>query len=265
MKWRWAFLVILTLSLGAVLVWQHRSLVALNDTIEAARRSLAQKKIDRGNEKAASERSLLAADQVALHADRAVVLSLRRELDAIRQRAVHPAQTRVTQGSQELAIVPPSLADVPISYLDWRNVGADSPEAAIETTLWAAAGGDTEVMASLFDLDASVRQRSEELLKSLPDDFQSQFSTVEQFVAFMTVRDVPLGSAQIMRKSHRADGEMLAIKLINQDGDAKMLHLTTRQVGNAWKLVVPESAIDHYFAFVQGQMPSGSQGLAPKL
>ncbi len=72
------------------------------------------------------------------------------------------AEAKESGASDEL-----TMTNATLPMKNWRNVGRETPVAAIETILWTAAGGDTEALAGMLRLTASARQKAEEILGQL--------------------------------------------------------------------------------------------------
>lgn len=191
-----------------------------------------------------------------LRADHAAIPSLRAEIDAMRERvrlaaekSAAPSPERFTVGSK-------------VSAADWKNAGMATPRAALETVLWAAAGGDIDTFAGcLFLGEGRLRQPAAALLESLPADKRAQYGTPERLVAFLAIRDVPLGAAQVVEWNEIGGATPHAIAqllLSAPDGTTKGSNLWFTSQGAGWKLVVPDRAIAQYAAMLKG--PSAAAG-----
>lgn len=138
----------------------------------------------------------------------------RREQDRLRALQPSDAELKVLRraGSEharfkaalaaEAATAPTSSAKLDLGdwrpATSWRNRGQATPTAALETALWAAAGGDIETLKNLLSIGADTRQKAEGLLARLPADARARYATVEDLIAEMTVKNVPLGAAQLV-------------------------------------------------------------------
>lgn len=81
---------------------------------------------------------------------------------------------------------------------EWRNCGQATARAAVETTLWAAAGGDVAALQRLLLFAEPVREQAAALLARLPAAARAHYHSAEQLVAEFTVRNIPLGQAQLV-------------------------------------------------------------------
>ncbi|ACB77476.1 hypothetical protein [Opitutus terrae] len=149
----------------------------------------------------------------------------------------------------------------------WANRGRATPHAAVETALWAAAGGDLATFEATLELDESARAPAQDLLARLPASVRSTYPTPEALVASVTMKNIPLAEAQIVW-SHEPDSDRAAIGVLlhhpegaqakpdpNVSGsspppalaDNPRLSLATLMLhrsASGWRLVVPASAIE---------------------
>ncbi|ACB73370.1 hypothetical protein [Opitutus terrae] len=140
----------------------------------------------------------------------------------------------------------------PMQASAWNNAGRGSPEAVLETALWAAAGGEVETLADTLLLDAEARTRAETLLASLPPAVRATYRTPERLVALLTAREVPLGSMQFIARMERGADVLLRVRLQQPDGSAITKSLVARGGPGDWRLVVPAGAISHFEAVLRG-------------
>jgi hypothetical protein len=151
----------------------------------------------------------------------------------------------------------------------WSNHGQATPRAAVETALWAAAGGDVTAMQSLLELDAAARNKAEKLLEQLPPGARNSYATPEALIASVTMKNIPLTEAQIAW-FHESDHDHAAIGVLLGNSDrlpeaaiaipagkldnsppalsdnrnTRMALLALHRSGSGWRLVVPASAVD---------------------
>lgn len=189
-----------------------------------------------------------------LRADRAAVARLRRELsemEAAEKNNPPPPPAAPAPAASE-------PAPRPIPSAAWKNAGRATPAAALETALWAAVGGDIDVLASTLVLGPEARRRAEAVLAGLPPEMRVQYATPEKFAALFTARDVPL-DASLTLNPIKGDNENEALLRIRLTGsqtvagktalvESKSTLLSLRRFDDGWKLQVPEAAIEKYAA-----------------
>ena len=248
------FLGLLTL-LGVLIAggwaWQQRTTTALR--AELGRR-----------QRAATEDGNLKAEHAGL---------LGRQVppeELARRRAEHEAWTNLAgeiatlrnrlEAKKPAAVASPSpiqarsLKEASLTRGEWRNAGQETPAAAFETVLWAAASGEVEELAAGLELDDATRGKAAAIFNRLPPALQREVGTPGQLVALLTARDVPLGSAWIMGQFDMRPNETRVVaQLADPEGNKRDLLFTLREREGRWRLVVPPQVMTKYAAFLQGE------------
>jgi hypothetical protein len=139
---------------------------------------------------------------------------------------------------------------VPVSA--WRNAGRATPEAALETALWAAATGEVDALAQLLLLEPDARQRAQALLDRLPESARAQYATPERLIALLTAKQIPLGAMQLVAAMPQGDDtRLLRVRLHSPEGWARTTSVAARGAPGDWRLVVPGPAVDRLAAQLQ--------------
>ena len=180
------------------------------------------------------------------------------------RRAVASVATRESEST-----APSSLASGAwLASEAWRNRGNMSAAAAIETLLWAAAGGDLAMLQKILLLDDATRQAGATLFARQPTLAQ-RFGGPEQLVAAFTTKSIPLGKARLdleqsgsdkvnayLTLKSREDAAATAMAKttdsasdrtppsLPEDTATKLRILTVRRDLDGWRVIVPPSAID---------------------
>jgi hypothetical protein len=152
----------------------------------------------------------------------------------------------------------------------WTNRGQATAPAAVETALWAAAGGDVSSLATLLELDEATQRKAADLLAKLPAEARSAFGSPEQMIAIATMKNIPVTEAQVAWFNEvDADHAVVGLLLGNAEDSAavesarrvtesaagappmlsdvhasKLSYLTLRRAPSGWRLVVPAAAVD---------------------
>ena len=256
------------LGVGALLVVASGVFALQRAAAAQAREEVALLRSQREDEaRLRDENSRLVVAQVPeaelerLKADRAALGRLRAEVDELRERANERSKPAAAPVS--VAPVTPKLAqtlsdDEGMATGKCRNVGRATPAAAIETALWAGAGGDVEALAGLLYFDARSRQAAEQLLASVSGPLRAQCNTPEQLIAMLTAKDIPLGRARMIQVFDQKDGVAsdhvtVALELSDPKGKSKNAGLLLRQTDDGWKLVVRDKVIEDYAAKLKGE------------
>ncbi len=156
-----------------------------------------------------------------------------------------------------------------LSPAAWTNRGQATPTDMIETTLWAAAGGDTATLQQLLLVEGAVRAKAEALLKQLSASAGARYSSPEQLIAAFTTGSIPLGQAQVVWQHQPSDEEAFAcVFMKNPDNSTgatippptprgpneapsgaantgtRATYLSLRRTDQGWRLVVPDYAVE---------------------
>jgi hypothetical protein len=157
------------------------------------------------------ELALLQAERERLLAEQPAAddLAALRQSAAERNRLLHEIAACTGNARPASFVIGESLP-----HTAWADRGAATPRAAIETTLWAAAGGDLAALKPLLELPESTREKAGALLAGLPADLRSRYATPEDLVAAFTAKNIPLGDAQLVWFNQTGDDDATAGVLI---------------------------------------------------
>jgi hypothetical protein len=193
------------------------------------------------------------ADVERLRADREALPRLRDEVAALKK-SVEESRPKPMKKPRVDPTVPLDIEKEIVPSDAWRNAGYATPVAAVETALWAAAGGDTDVLMRSMILDEGAQRKAAELLAGLPVETRARYAKPEDLVAFMAAKDVPLEGARIFPvKEQEGDMRRAVVQLRNAAGSVRQVHLDLRKTGAGWRLVVPESAVERYARQLKGK------------
>jgi len=225
----------------------------------------------------------LQAERDAMRRERSELVRLqaeRRRLRAALVEAMQRASLREAAAARALPAVPtepPAIAAptglVPGEWAasgTWANRGQATAPAAVETALWAAAGGDIPALVALLELDEATRSKAADLLGRLPVEVRNAFGSAEELIAIATLKNIPRTEAQVAwfneaDEDHAVVGLLLgneaaapAAESIQGPTDeavvappalpdrrqSKLTYLTLRRSAAGWRLVVPATAVD---------------------
>jgi hypothetical protein len=204
----------------------------------------------------AEHERLLAAQPEAGELERAVaereaLTQARAEVESLRQKA----ETATRADAEKKATPTERLAvgrTVPAA--EWKNAGNATPAAALETALWAGAGGDIEAFAKMIMLiDGRTQRAAQALWESVPEATRAEYGTPERLIAFLTVKDIPLGAVQVRQFNDlqvwpMGPAQQMQVMLTQSDGKQKDTSLLLVNPGGGWKLVVMEAVVTKYAA-----------------
>ena len=127
----------------------------------------------------------------------------------------------------------------------WQNCGRTTPESALETMLWAAAGGDLAELKETLEFDEASRAKGAAILAGLPEASRWQYASPDDLLALVLAGNIPLESAQFVARQRISDDEFTEyVRLKDPAGVTRQVHLTLRRSPDGWKLRVPPAAVD---------------------
>ncbi len=182
-----------------------------------------------------------------LREDRGALGRLRNEVAQLRSAVVATSLAPVSKSWP--AEAPPTIEEAIVPADVWRNAGYTTPSAAVETVLWAAAGGDTDLLMRSVLLEDDARRRAAEIFAELSSDVRRRFTGAEEWVGFMTAKDVPLDGARIISaRGNDMDKQTATVMLRGASGAVRQVHIGLRRTPDGWRLVMPVSAVERYAA-----------------
>lgn len=243
----WVMLGGLAVTLGLGMAWQRLQLRPLQAELEVLRDQ--QQEIGRLQ----AQHAKLAAAQVPeaemerLRSDRTAIARMRREVETLRAKAELKSQPASTTPPERFGMG----MDMPAA--EWRNVGGATAAAALETVLWAAASGEVEAFAKRIRFDAAARTAAWALLQSLPPAERARHSSPEALMAFLSIKDVPIGTATVTTWSGRPDTLQSASVTLAAPGEKpRRVSLVLVRDGDEWKLRATDTAVAKYAAALRG-------------
>ena len=248
-KLGWLVVVSVSTVIVTALGWQFKTSRELQAELVRAK-SLARTNVE--GVKAARETDAAAHDSpIGTTADRALTDELQRARQeaAALQQQVEFAARNVAEKEAEMRFAAGTV--MPAS--DWKNAGTATAKAALETVLWAGASGEVNELAqSLHLINRTTRTSAEKLLAGLPKPLREKYNTPEKLIAFLAVKDIPLGAAEA-RRYKDIDGwpaptQSVNLLLTSADGKQRDTTLIFTNPGSGWKLVVTEAVVERYAA-----------------
>jgi hypothetical protein len=248
-KLAWIIPAGLGMGVALVLAWQQLARRPLQAELEVLR--------DRQSEVRGlkAEQARLQAQQVSdaelerLRADRVALERLRREMAGLETRA----EQRSQQARSAAAPAERFAIGQAVPASAWRNAGAASPAAALETVLWAAAGGEVDQFAQRIQFEPAAEAAAKALLESLPPAERARHASPAHLLAYLSVKDIPIGTAKVVSwpsTGGKAQGVSLMLGETNEK--ARVVRLVFQQEGAEWKLRATEAAVAKYATALRG-------------
>jgi len=188
------------------------------------------------------------AERERLRASQATADRLRNEIEVLKMRSEPDVPPVLLKPAER------SITNATMPAKSWRNVGRATPVTAVETILWAAAGGDIEPLAGMLRLNAGARAKAEEILTRLPEAVRAQYGTPEHLIALLTAKDVPLGGAGITKfDTYGENVAAVGLHLQTPEGAAKNITVQLYRQDDGWQLDVPAKVMENYSAKLLGE------------
>lgn len=245
--WPWVGIGVLALAGGAALALQRQQTEQLRDELVLQRTEngeLVRLRAERARLLAAQ---VPAAELAGLRADHATVARLRDEITALRGRA---------EAMERAAAAPPAPKLKPAS--EWKNLGRATPSAAMETALWAAAGGDLETLVRGLRFDEAARARTEAWFAQMPAEARGRYGSPERLLALLIARETPLGGMRVAQEIEQGpDDVALRVLLRPVDGSVKNTGFTLHREPDGWKFVVSAEAVERFMRTVKEGVEAG--------
>jgi hypothetical protein len=240
-KWPLAAIAVFTVAVTLVLVRRHSEVASL-------RRALAQQQANSAElARLQNENRRLAAAQPteqqleAVAADLLIADQLRSQIAVMHRRVELVSATPPTVRPKPTVL---SLVGNSVAAELWQDAGRATPEAALQTALWAAANGDLDALADSMVFDAETRLQIGATFSRLPAVLQGELGTPEKMIALLTANDIPLGRASITRQNEV--GKKITVQLIDTKGAMRTASLSLQAYAGQWRFKVPSSVVRKY-------------------
>lgn len=247
-RWIYAVIAALAVAVIALLGWQRQTASALRVEITRQRDESAERaRLQTENQRLVAAQPTVEQLEELL-ARHTALEQLRSQIAAMHRREEEAARVAATQRTAVVERKPAvrSLKGNSLKVEEWQNAGQATPDAAFQTTLWAAAAGDIDALAEVLMFDPEVKGRAAETFSRLPEPLRNDLGTPERLVALMTALDVPLGSASILAEFPTPTETRVSAVLIDPEGNPKTAFFSLRAADGRWRLIVPENVARKY-------------------
>ncbi len=211
------------------LVLQHQTVTRLREENGALQEQARKANVLRGdNEKLSGQLSDARQSQSLTKAQLTELLRLRGEVGPLRRDSQELARLRAKQLAEQAAAAPAQPAPprdfVPAT--SWANVGADKPEAAIQTFFWAGKHGETNLVGSLLRW-----QRDADIPAS--DELDAKFA--KGMISSSTRFAGELQGFRVTSQHDERDNEVrMGVELTDQNGKTTAHSLRLVREDNQW-------------------------------
>jgi hypothetical protein len=248
----WILNGVLIVAAGVLLLWRGTRTGILHQELKSARSAAQMSAALAAKNRELSSEQPPAEELQRLRADHEKLSQLRVELSRLKKGADDRIESakRTPKGQPTKGIWPDAGPE--LTSQAWKNAGRSTPAASFETTLWAAANGEVDILAAGLLLSKADGIRA--LLAELPLEARTQYSTPENLIATLMAKDVTARSIQILEQaqSDNPDSANLTVRLNGNDGTDRQVMFNAYRLPDGWKIVVPKVALDNYLNQVRG-------------
>lgn len=184
--------------------------------------------------------------------DAAELRKLREDIGALRKSTQEISQfTQMAQAAAAMKTLGNTEASIPTKLTSadaLRNLGRATPESATETVLWAAVGGDVDVLSNSFLLTPTAREKADAWFAGLSESTRQQYGSPEKVIALMIAKDAAgLSGMQVLgQKEIAPDNVGVRVRFGALDGKTKDDNLVMRRSTDGWRMVIPDNAVEKF-------------------
>lgn len=240
--------VVVALTGGAALFIQQQSIAELRGEIALLRRDANEVAAQRAKVASAAKRAATDVPEPKVAgrgADSAEVAKLREEVDGLKKAAQEFGKVlQAAQAKQAESSIPTKL--VPLA--EWKNSGRATAASAMETVLWAAAGGEVDTLAQGIVFTPTAQAKANAWFAQLSDATKAQYGSPEKLVALMIAKDAAnLSGMQILgQREITPDDVGLRIRVGGEDGKTKDDSFLLHRQPDGWRLTLPDQVVEKF-------------------
>lgn len=193
-----------------------------------------------------------AADSGGANESRAEIAKLRAEI-----KALSTTTQEATRQAQAAAPAARGESPIPVKLIpssEWKNAGRATAGAAVETVLWAAAGGDVEVLTNSIQLDESARAKAAALLARLPEATRAEYGSPEKLIALFLAKDAASATGvQILgQRDLSTDVVGVRVRVGNDEGKTREQNFGFRRTSDGLRLIINDPVVEKYARQLSG-------------
>lgn len=246
-----AILLVLALGAGAIFL-ERQSNAQLREEVALLRgevRELARQRAA----KAGSAAAAATAGNAQAEADRAEIAKLREEIEGLKARtkefsqaaqSIKAAVTAAAAGKSAADAAPVRLTPI----TQWKNGGRATVDATIETVLWAASGGEVDLLSNALEFTDSARAKAQALFDRLPEGTRQQYGSPEKLMALMIAKDAEkIAGMQILgQREISQDNVGVRLRVGNDLGQTKEQSLLLHHANDGWRLMLTDDPVEKF-------------------
>jgi hypothetical protein len=156
-----------------------------------------------------------------------------------KERALEDLRARIAAAREATISRPPET----LPSFGWRQRGTDSPASTLETALYAAATGDTAMLASTLHFTPYVTAKGQLFFNRLDPESRGEFNTAEEMITTLIASQLPGAGIRASRLYGDVD-KTDAVLDFDRNGQNRTLSLQLRRTISGWRILVPESIVN---------------------
>lgn len=142
-------------------------------------------------------------------------------------------------------------SDAPVKLTpagDLKNLGNQTPDTAVQTTLWAAVAGDVDALATGFAFTPAGRAKADAWFASLSEGTRQKYGSPEKIIALMVARDAAgLAGMQVLGQKEISSSDVgVRVRFANGDGQTKDDNVVMHRVGTDWKMLLSDTTVQKF-------------------
>lgn len=191
------------------------------------------------------------------------IADLKAELERMRKAAAKVQAGIEKDSPEKLGIKASSGSRVTAKMKDadsWRMAGYASPEAALETQLWAKHTGDERTYLNSFAFEPETKAKLDALFAALPESVRGNAQSGEEFMLRQLFdRATPSTAVGIAATRQIAANDLtLQVQELGPDGRVGENTLRFYQYPDGWRQVIPSEWVDKMMGGLANDLSSGS-------
>lgn len=253
--------VVVAVAGGAALFIQQQSIAELRGEVallrdESAQAAKLQARALSEAKAEAARQSIVVTEETpaARGAGKSELEKLREDVNGLKKSAqefgkvIQAAQAKMVDASIPTKLVP---------VAEWKNGGRETPAAAVETVLWAATGGDVDLLSQGIVLSPSARAKADAWFAQLAESTKAQYGSPEKLISLMIAKDAAAvaGMQVLGQKELTADDVAMRVRFGAEDGKTKDDTFVLHRTNNAWALLLTDPVVEKFAKQLAGGGP----------
>lgn len=170
---------------------------------------------------------------------------LREEVNGLKKisqefgKVIQAAQAKMVDASIPTKLVP---------VAEWKNGGRETPTAAVETVLWAATGGDVDLLSQGIVLSPSARVKADAWFAQLSEATKAQYGSPEKLISLMIAKDAAgvAGMQVLGQKELTANDVAMRVRFGAEDGKTKDDTFVLHRSNAGWQLLLTDPVVEKF-------------------